>query len=387
MTRDKPHQVLMIVEGLGAKVGGQDSSVRGLSKSLSDLGVDVDILAGRSFFSDGNKKDNDHKYTIREFKYIGRLKVSIELVIYIFKNHKKYSHIHINGLWTFIQILGVFAAVITRKPIILSPRGMSSIHSIQRSWLRKNYFKFVQVKLMNLCRNIHATSRLEADDLITHGVRVPISVIPNGFHKLPRTLNYLEISHLRRTKRQICFVGRICRFKNVDQIVKAFCEVIDRDPSWKLKIAGPVEDPVYWQEIQSFIQAKGIEENILYLGILGKQALTDLYTESSCLVCCSESENFGLSIVEGLYFGMPAIHPVASPWTSIQSQHLFPVSALEEVGAALRMILLGGYHFTAEDFEECITISKPFDWTSAASQMIEVYSNCKMPVRTRRGRA
>jgi glycosyltransferase involved in cell wall biosynthesis len=372
----------MIVEGLGAKVGGQDSSVRGLSKSLFDLGVDVDVLAGRSFFSNHHEKVHNQKYTIREFRYIGRLKISIDLLVYVFKNHKKYSHIHINGLWTFIQIFGIFAAIIARKPIVLSPRGMGSVHSIRRSWLRRIYFKFVQVRLMNLCRVIHATSKLEAADLKRYGVRAPISVIPNGFDKLPRSLNCVEINHLRKAKRQICFVGRICRFKNVDQIIRAFSEVIDRDASWKLKIAGPVEDQIYWQEIQSLIQRKGMEENVLYLGVLGKQELSNLYTESSCLVCCSESENFGLSIVEGLYFGMPAIHPVESPWTSIQSRHLFPVSSLEDVGAALRMILLGGYHFTAEDFEGCISISEPFNWTSHARQMIEVYSNCKLPVRT-----
>lgn len=78
------------------------------------------------------------------------------------------------------------------------------------------------------------------------------------------------------------------------------------DIQWKLTIAGG-QSIDQWKELQSYVENKGVINNIMFLGPVNKKQLTSLLQQSLCLISASKIESFCMVALEAMASGCPAI--------------------------------------------------------------------------------
>lgn len=97
-----------------------------------------------------------------------------------------------------------------------------------------------------------------------------------------------------RSAHEMIFVGRLTRVKGIDRLVRLakHCEFTRFD------VYGPIEDPRCLSKLQPM-------QNIFYQGLLGDEATE--YRRAKFLLNVSYVETFGLTIIEGMKFGLPSV--------------------------------------------------------------------------------
>ena len=113
----------------------------------------------------------------------------------------------------------------------------------------------------------------------------------------------------------------------MDTLIPAFAEVVKKEPNAVLVLAGPDND--YQGEVLKFINGINIrtsdvhklrplilrtsdvqnikDANVIFTGMLLGNDKIAAYRESDVFVLPSYSENFGMAVVEAMYFGLPVV--------------------------------------------------------------------------------
>lgn len=97
-------------------------------------------------------------------------------------------------------------------------------------------------------------------------------------------------------------VGRLEPQKDHAKLVQAFGQIAEEFPEWTLKIIG---DGDLRKNLESQIQALGLSDRIFLPG--STQAIEQEYAGADLFVLPSRYESFGLTVVEALSHGIPAI--------------------------------------------------------------------------------
>lgn len=121
------------------------------------------------------------------------------------------------------------------------------------------------------------------------------SVIPNTikqFTEQPSTLqNKIAIS-----------VGRLDRFKNFNDQILIWNNIVKKYPDWKLHIYGVGSEK---EKLEALINSLELSENVKLLG--KSQAIGEAYSNASLFLFTSLAEGFGIVLVEAMQFGIPVI--------------------------------------------------------------------------------
>jgi glycosyltransferase involved in cell wall biosynthesis len=137
-------------------------------------------------------------------------------------------------------------------------------------------------------------------DIVSSGARAnKVHVIPMGtdLTRLFRPGGYM------RESKQVLFVGRLVEKKGCGYLLKAWPEVVRKDPEARLIIVG---DGPERNALQQQIRSLDVTETIRFLGAVDHSALPALYRSSAVVVFPSivadsgDREGFGLVLVEAL---------------------------------------------------------------------------------------
>ncbi|HYE93504.1 MAG TPA: glycosyltransferase family 4 protein, partial [Terriglobales bacterium] len=156
---------------------------------------------------------------------------------------------------------------------------------------------------------LHATSETERETLRELRPRVPVVLIPNGIDVPPEPPRERAPS-----AETILFVGRLHPIKRVDLLIDAFAKLRGRRPSARLVIAGPDE-----RRIRPELVARAGEHAgaIRWAGEVDAAERARLLRESAVLVMCSDSESFGMSVLEAMAAAVPVVVTRTCPWPDI----------------------------------------------------------------------
>lgn len=106
-------------------------------------------------------------------------------------------------------------------------------------------------------------------------------------------------------QKRILFVGRLDPFKGGLRTLKAFHQIKDDFPDYRLTIAG---DGVEADEIEAYIRENQLDSRVEFLRKqLSREEMKTLFHDSSFLVFPSEFESFGLVAAEALATGLPVV--------------------------------------------------------------------------------
>ncbi len=124
--------------------------------------------------------------------------------------------------------------------------------------------------------------------LIQGLVVAKVTVIPNG-------INFIRFSGEK--KKQILFAGKLQPRKGADILIRA-CKGVN----WPLMIAGEGPERPTLERL-----TKDLEVDAHFLGWLGVEELSKVYSSSAIFVSASSVESFGMSLVEAMMHGIACI--------------------------------------------------------------------------------
>lgn len=103
-------------------------------------------------------------------------------------------------------------------------------------------------------------------------------------------------------KKQIISIGRFVEDKGFDNLILAFEKVVDKHPDWKLKIFG---DGELKSNIRDMIHQRGLFNNIFIYP--STKNVSQEIRRSSIYALSSNSESFGMVIIEAMAEGVPCV--------------------------------------------------------------------------------
>jgi glycosyltransferase involved in cell wall biosynthesis len=308
--------------------GGPPRSVLGLCRGLGRAGVEVRVVTttadGRRELSASPPEGDRYEgvavhYLPRAFPR--RLFGARGLGSALDRAVAGADVVHVHGLWTIPGWAASRRARVAGLPVVISPRGMLDPGSLaRRGWRKRVAYALIERGNLRRASLVHATSESEARAIRHRLPGTPVVTIPNGVEAVGCPP---EAAGRARQRLGIpagapilTFLGRIHPIKRLDVLAVAFDHVRGRRPDAHLVIAGP-EEGNERRRLEPFFRAAG--RAVHWAGVLGDGEKWALLADSSLLVLCSDSESFGLSVVEAMAAGLPVIATRSCPWAEIET--------------------------------------------------------------------
>lgn len=312
-------KVLHIIPSISKKRGGPSTAIINMVRSLRDEGIDAAILTtndnhfyrevdwplGHWFWIDNVPilmfpTINSASKLIREYL------ISPKLSWWLLKNIDQYDALHVHSIFSYTSTSSMLIARLKRVPYMVRTIGQLSSWSLTQSRIRKQLMLlFVEKNNLMKSFSIHVTSKSELDD---------VGLICNHKNILCLELG-VELSALGDSSSQshhqethFVFLSRIHPKKQLEKLLEAFSLLQRRNHrrSWHLFIAGEGETE-YVSSLKKLSREYAINDFIDWMGHISGKEKISLLSKSDWFVLPSISENFGISVVEALAYGVPVI--------------------------------------------------------------------------------
>lgn len=371
-------KVIHVINSLRWECGGPVRSVQGLVAALERCGVEAWILAMTTDakpWMDGIP----HYRMAHATDYAGYKKAIRDLIDEV---HPDVVHLH--NLWT--PDLHA-AAVVCRErgiPYVFSPRGTLETWAFNHKWLKKRIAWFLyQRHDLNCAAALHVTVEKEKESCARLGLRPPVLISPNAVNT-PKTLppRNLRADGFRR----VLFMARVHMQKGILDFAEAWGRV--RPRGWKFEIAGFDEDGSL-TKVREIAQRGGYADDFIYAGPQKDEEKWTLYRRADLVVLPTYTENFGMTVVEALYAGVPVLTTKGAPWSELETRRCgwWVENKVEERGrgrewreldAALReAIALSDEEREAMGRRGRALVDEKYTWDAVGQQMKSAYEGLR----------
>jgi glycosyltransferase involved in cell wall biosynthesis len=363
--------------------GGPPASILGLCKGLQRAGIDVEVVTttanGRtplppSAACGGEYDGVPVRYVAGAFprRFFGaRLRRPLAAAL------GRADVCHIHGVWNVPEWWASRLARAGGVPYVVSPRGMLQPQAMQRGrWRKAVAYSLLERRNLEGAALLHATSEQEAEALRQLRLGVPVAVVPNG----------VDLEAAQRAARGyrarlgippgafvVLFLGRMHRIKRLDLLTAAFADVRTTHPAVHLVLAGPDEHglvPGLRRQLSAHAGA------VHALDVVGGTDKWALLKDADVMVQCSDSESFGLAVVESLAAGVPVIATRTTPWREIEARDcgFWVEQTAPAIAAAIRMLVDDPVRRTRMGDRAAALAREQYGWDAIAPAMARLYS-------------
>ena len=215
-------------------------------------------------------------------------------------------------------------------------------------------------------------------------IRTILSSIENKFVVQPNGIDNYWIHNvkdsLESNNRNVLYVGRFNRNKNVKRLCRAVVEMRKQYSDIRLHIVGGIGT----RSIDNLIYTRGVEnmirrypETIIYHGkVYDNEALKDIYSQCSIFAMPSFHETFGLVYLEALTQHLAIVYTKGEGVDGMFDSRIgesVKASSTESIKMAIGKILSNRDIYIAS---ELIDFNQ-FRWNTIASRYIDIYNNAK----------
>ncbi len=227
----------------------------------------------------------------------------------LMKNLLRYQleivHVHSFGfLWHDICLL-IKKLQSPKTKFVITPHGPFMALNNYRSWKRilkfaVNVLEYFPNKMYDRVIEVNPAQRKW---LPKYGFKKEnIIFIPNGipqeFTKKKGRLNLLS------GRVVVSYVGRVQRYKGLDQVISVLPELIKIEPKLLFVMAGHPEE---MDGLVRLAKEKGVGEHVLFLGKIPEREKEELLESSRIFVFPSKWEAFGIVVLEAMAKGVPIV--------------------------------------------------------------------------------
>jgi glycosyltransferase involved in cell wall biosynthesis len=226
--------------------------------------------------------------------------------------------VHLHGLWNLPVWMGARACIRAGIPYVVSPRGMLDAGSFaHHRWRKEICYWTWERNYLRTSALLHATSWSEEATLsrLSLGpsiLRLPNGVDPGGANATPIRRSYAGSDDGGGV---VLFLGRLHPTKRIDLLLAAMDRVRSSRPDARLVIAGPPDG----LDLERLLRGAACREAVRVLGEITTDKWS-LLTSADVLVLCSDSESFGMSVVEALAVGTPVVATRTCPWEELETE-------------------------------------------------------------------
>lgn len=202
-----------------------------------------------------------------------------------------------------------------------------------------------------------------------------ITVVCNSFtfdeHFEVERVDIRKLYNIPDDAKIVLYVGNIGRRKNQGQLIKAFNYLPDNlaDKTYILFL-GANQDTDYI--ISDFASKTPFPNHFISCGVVDKELVSQYYEQGDVVALMSLSEGFGLSLIEGMHFGLPCMsfNDVDAFEDIYDECTMVGVDEHSDEAVAKGLELLLTYNW---DKEQIKIYSKKFESHSMAKNYIKVY--------------
>jgi len=292
------------------------------------------------------------------------------------KNIRRFDLVHIHTIWNWVEWTAVKESAMAGVPYVISPRGMLEASAMRyRRWRKTIAFPLLEKRNLGRAAFLHATAASEYETLDRLALKVRSVLIPNA---VDGVLNREDFAGILRRRIGvgsdvpiIAWLGRIHPIKRLDLLAEAFRQVHQHIPV-HLVIAGP-DETGQRQSIESLLI--GISSAVHWLGELNDEQKRELLSDANVLVLCSNSESFGMSVLEALAAGTPVVVTRTCPWQEVESAGcgFWVEHEPQAIAKALLEILKNPALAATMGKKAQQLVRSNYSWDVAALKMVQYY--------------
>jgi len=102
-------------------------------------------------------------------------------------------------------------------------------------------------------------------------------------------------------------VSHLYPYKNIELLINSYYNSQLYNRELYVLIAGSITDNAYYNRLKSKVDKYGLSDYIIFLGLVEKQDLRELYSQCKIFVFTSPFENFAYTLVEAMSCSAPII--------------------------------------------------------------------------------
>jgi len=364
--------------------GGPPASLLGLCKGLQRSGVDVEVVTttanGRTPLP-ASSPEGDHyegvpvRYVPAAFprRFFGaRIRRPLADAI------ERADVCHIHGVWNVPEWWASHLARAARVPYVVSPRGMLQPQAMRRGRARKAVaYSLLERRNLSHAALLHATSEQEAEAIGRLQLGVKVAIVPNGVDlsaAQQAAKGYRERLGIPRDGFVVLFLGRMHRIKRLDLIAGAFADLRATHPSAHLVLAGPDEHGLLPDLMRRLSSHAGAVHTP---GEVGGDEKWALLKDADAMVQASDSESFGVAIVESLASGVPVVATNTTPWRELEERGcgFWVEQTAPAIANALRVLASEPGRRREMGERAAVFAREAFGWDAVAPAMARLYAD------------
>jgi glycosyltransferase involved in cell wall biosynthesis len=325
-------KILVVVPSYDPSVGGGVASCfRTLCKGLVQVGVDVTVFTTNASRKAGpldvptDRTVNVSGVKIRYFPSTFGPKSlfdSRELTRKLKRTVQQYDLVYVSAIW---QWIGIDTARVCHKntvPMVVGVHGSFArqVRSEKR-WKKTLFRQFVVRPALRQATAIHLTSETERVGSVDWLEGCPSFVVPNAvdpalFYAIPSQCKVFRQKHgIPEDSHIVIAVGRPDWMKRIDLLLQA----IATNQRWYLLIVGPdnMGKAPEWRRLSTQLK---VADRVIWAGYLEGEELLAAYSASDVFALISQSENFGMVVVEAILCGLPVmVSPEVGVWELLKN--------------------------------------------------------------------
>lgn len=178
---------------------------------------------------------------------------------------------------------------------------------------KKMVAKFSKAVLKKTQQVIAPTKKVE-ELLKNYEVSEPISVIPTGIDlkRFQEVLSKEERNRRRealgisKDSKVLVSIGRLAKEKNLEEILIYFQKLTKEELTFKLKLL-IVGDGPDRERLEGIAKTLQLQEKVIFTGMVTPEEVAQYYQLGDVFVCASNSETQGITYIEALASGIPAL--------------------------------------------------------------------------------
>lgn len=360
-------RILHVTNGIDPRSGGPTRSVKGLCRALAEGEDEVMLFV----HSNRHRLENPGKLIVR-YGTSGRYRTAhLEFERIVTEFHPDIVHLH--GLW--MMSMHADAVVCRRQgiPYVISPRGMLDPWALGvKKWKKRLAMFLYQRKDLRCATALHVTAELEASHVRAAGFAQPCIIAPNGVD-VPAVMP--ERQPDPRWPHTAIFLSRLHPGKGLLYLVDAWAKV--KPQGWRMLVVGP-DSYGHKKDVVERLESLGIDSSWEFLEAVGDAEKWKLYRSADLLIHPSVSENFGITIAEGLAAGLPVICTKGTPWSEVESENCgwwIDVGVEPLVAALKEAVGLSTDQLQKMGERGCTLVDAKYTWQAAAKKMLAGYAD------------
>lgn len=263
-----------------------------------------------------------------------------------------------------------FAASVSRDRLTRSFGLLATFHSWNPQ--RPEWMNVADVWALNRCDRVIAVSRSYQSELESWGLDSSrVETICPGVD-LP-TVRSRESSH--RLPFRVLSLGRIEPRKDQETLIRAFSIFHREYPDTELCIAGPAGHPGYADRLISKAHRYDWDRGIRFLGKVRNPDAW--YGKSNLFASTSTDEGLGLSLLEAMSHGLPALCTAVNGHIEYAKDgfnaRLFQPGDVEAAANLMRELYLDAGQRARLGANARATVTRSFTWDRVIEQYLDVY--------------